>query len=93
MNRRIVAVLACSISIAAAAQVSAQNVRQPRAIASSDVLSQISMFSYLEGPRSDLVDLDSAVRDNTTAEGRARNRRVEIVVSGVPLEAGGARAP
>jgi hypothetical protein len=187
MNRRIVAVLACSISIAAAAQVSAQNVRQPQAIASSHVLSQISTFSYREGPKSDLVfrgtpiaanalgrgeveyedgnarigvkvdDLPApgslgpyttyvlwaltpdgragnvgsiatnndlslrraiAVRDyliaqrvpassidvaglgasrptadNATAERRARNRRVEIVVSGGPLEAGGARAP
>jgi hypothetical protein len=54
MNRPSVAVLSCCISLFATPHAFAQNVTQPQAIASSDVLSQISMFSYREGPKSDL---------------------------------------
>jgi outer membrane protein OmpA-like peptidoglycan-associated protein len=52
MDRLTIAALTGSISIAASTQAFAQNNGQ--AIASSDVLSQISMFSYREGPKSDL---------------------------------------
>ena len=52
MDRLTISVLAGCISLAASTQAVAQNDGQ--AIASSDVLSQISMFSYREGPKSDL---------------------------------------
>ena len=54
MNRPSVAVLSFCIYLVACAQAFAQNVTQSQAIASSDVLSQISMFSYREGRKSDL---------------------------------------
>jgi outer membrane protein OmpA-like peptidoglycan-associated protein len=50
MDRLTISVLAGCISLSASQQAVAQN----DAIASSDVLSQISMFSYREGPKSDL---------------------------------------
>jgi outer membrane protein OmpA-like peptidoglycan-associated protein len=50
MDRLTISVLAGCISLAASQPAVAQN----DAIASSDVLSQISMFSYREGPKSDL---------------------------------------
>lgn len=129
MNPQVVAVFSCCIALAAATPTPAQSARQSPAIASSDVPSQISMFSYLEGPKSDLVFRGApiavpwfrraiAVRDylisqrvpassidvaglcsarpvaaNATADGRARNRRVELVLAGGPLaESGGLRA-
>ena len=53
MNRTVVALLG-TILIAASATGFAQNARRAPAIASSDVLSQISMFSYREGKKSSL---------------------------------------
>ena len=53
MNRLSVVVLSFFVSLVAT-QAIAQNVTQSQAIASSDVLSQISMFSYEEGRKSDL---------------------------------------
>ena len=139
MDRLIIAVLVFGISLAARTPAFAQ-----QAIASSDVLSQISMFSYREGKKSDInfraglrfmveghtdntgtvaanselslrraiavrdylinqgvaasstdvAGLGSSrpVADNATADGRARNRRVEIVVAGGPIETGRAAA-
>jgi outer membrane protein OmpA-like peptidoglycan-associated protein len=54
MNRSTVVALLGSILVAASATGFAQNARQSPAIASSDVLSQISMFSYREGKKSSL---------------------------------------
>jgi len=53
MNRAVVALLG-TILVAASATGFAQNARRAPAIASSDVLSQISMFSYREGKKSSL---------------------------------------
>ena len=49
MERRTLAILCCGISVAASPPALAQ-----QAIASSDVLSQISMFSYREGKKSEI---------------------------------------
>src|SRR5262245_37137587 len=54
MNRPAVAALFSSILIAATAPGFAQNARAPQPIASSDVLSQISIFAYTEGKKSSL---------------------------------------
>ena len=54
MNRPTVVALLGTILIAASATGFAQNARPAPAIASSDVLSQISMFSYREGKKSSL---------------------------------------
>jgi outer membrane protein OmpA-like peptidoglycan-associated protein len=53
MKSRLVALLAISSLIPALGF--AQNVQRSAAIASSDVLSQISMFNYEEGPKSELL--------------------------------------
>ena len=59
----------------------------------------ISVRDYLIGQNVAASTIDVAglgqsrpVADNATAEGRARNRRVEIVVSGGPLAAAGSVA-
>ena len=54
MSRSIVVALLGTILVAAAAPGFAQNARRAPAIASSDVLSQISMFAYREGKKSSL---------------------------------------
>jgi outer membrane protein OmpA-like peptidoglycan-associated protein len=66
----------------------AQGIQQSRAIASSDVLSQISMFNYREGPKSDLLFRGTPVA--ATAEGDARveyqngNASISASVKGLP---------
>jgi outer membrane protein OmpA-like peptidoglycan-associated protein len=55
MNRKTnLAVMVAALTAAVPVTTLAQEVRQTEAIASSDVLSQISMFSYRDGPKSDL---------------------------------------
>ena len=54
MNRTAVAAVFGSILIAVSTPGFAQNARTPQPIASSDVLSQISMFAYTEGKKSSL---------------------------------------
>jgi outer membrane protein OmpA-like peptidoglycan-associated protein len=71
MNRKLIAVLAAGTFIGAAPAVTtAQGVQRGEAIASSDVLSQISMFSYREGPKSDLYFRGTPLA--ATAEGKAK---------------------
>jgi outer membrane protein OmpA-like peptidoglycan-associated protein len=66
----------------------AQSTRQQPAIASSDVLSQISMFSYREGPKSSLIFRGTPIAPN--AEGKADvefddgNARIQVKVDDLP---------
>jgi outer membrane protein OmpA-like peptidoglycan-associated protein len=62
--------LGCLLLGSTSVAVLAQGVQQREAIASSDVLSQISMFSYREGPRSDLLFRGTPIA--ATAEGEAQ---------------------
>jgi len=88
MNRPSVAVLSCWISLAASAPAFAQNVTQSQAIASSDVLSQISMFSYREGRKSKLNFRGTPIAPN--AVGRAEveydngNAEISVRVDDLP---------
>jgi hypothetical protein len=63
MNRKTVLALAASASFGATpTMILGQGVRQTEAIASSDVLSQISMYSYRQGPKSGRVTSRNADR-------------------------------
>jgi outer membrane protein OmpA-like peptidoglycan-associated protein len=83
MNRRIVAVLPGLISLAATAEAFAQ-----QAIASSDVLSQISMFSYEEGPKSELNFRGTPIAANAYGNGEVEydngNARISVEVDELP---------
>jgi outer membrane protein OmpA-like peptidoglycan-associated protein len=59
-----------------------------RAIAVRDYLTSQGVAASA----TDVASLGSSrpIADNTTADGRARNRRVDIVVSGGPIETGAA---
>jgi len=94
MNRRCIVsftaltigALSCALSMVASAQVP-----QRTAIASSDVLSQISMFSYNEGPKSDLLFRGTPLA--ATGEGKASveyekgNAAISAKVSDLPAPA------
>jgi outer membrane protein OmpA-like peptidoglycan-associated protein len=91
MNRPFVAVLSCCISLVASAQAFAQNVSQSQAIASSDVLSQISMFSYEEGRKSDLNFRGTPIAANSYGTARVEyengNARISAEVDELPKPA------
>ena len=71
MNRKTIVALAVAATFSAApAMIFGQGVQQTEAIASSDVLSQISMFSYKEGPKSDLLFRGTPIA--ATAQGKAQ---------------------
>ena len=86
MERLTLAVLAGCMSLAASTQVLAQNNGQ--AIASSDVLSQISMFSYREGKKSDLnfrgTPIAANAYGNATVEYEGGNSRISAEVERLP---------
>ena len=73
MERLTISVFACCISLAASTQSIAQNAGQ--AIASSDVLSQISMFSYREGPKSDLNFRGTPIAANAFGTPKSSTKR------------------
>jgi outer membrane protein OmpA-like peptidoglycan-associated protein len=71
MNRKTMISLAVAASFGAGpAMTLAQGVQRTEAIASSDVLSQISMYSYREGPKSDLFFRGTPIA--ATAQGKAQ---------------------
>jgi len=89
MNRKTILALAISASFAVAPpMIFAQQVQQTEAIASSDVLSQISMFSYREGPKSDLLFRGTPLA--ATAQGKAQveyehdNAHIKAKVENLP---------
>ena len=89
MNRKTILALAVSASFGAAPpMLFAQRVQQTEAIASSDVLSQISMFSYREGPKSDLLFRGTPIA--ATAQGKAQveyendNAHIKAKVENLP---------
>lgn len=92
MNRTIIRVLVAAAVLGVAPAVSlAQGVEQGRAIASSDVLSQISMFSYRESARSDLFFRGTPVAANATGQARVRyrngNAQIDAAVKDLPQPA------
>ena len=70
MNRKIFVALGAYALVGTTSVTLAQSPQQAPAIASSDVLSQISMFSYREGPKSELFLRSTPIAE--TAEGKAR---------------------
>jgi outer membrane protein OmpA-like peptidoglycan-associated protein len=79
----VAAIWLCSIGVA-----SAQPERTSPAIASSDVLSQISMFSYEDGPKSDLFFRGTPIAANASGEVEVEyqdgNARIAAKVAGLP---------
>ena len=89
MNRKTMVALAVLAALGAApAALFAQGVQQTEAIASSDVLSQISMYSYREGPKSDLLFRATPIA--ATAQGKAQvefqngNAQIKAEVENLP---------
>ena len=81
MKRTMIALfVAAALSGGTATQILAQGVERSEAIASSDTLSQISMYSYKDGPKSDLLLRGTPLA--ATAEGQVRveyqNNNAEI---------------
>jgi outer membrane protein OmpA-like peptidoglycan-associated protein len=91
MNRRMTFVIAASLIAVAPGAAFAQRVEHTEAIASSDVLSQISMFSYREDRKSDLFFRGTPIA--ALAEGTARveyedgNAQISAKVEDLPAPA------
>jgi outer membrane protein OmpA-like peptidoglycan-associated protein len=89
MYRKTMVALAVSAVLAATSTaIFAQGVQQSEAIASSDVLSQISMYSFREGPKSDLLFRATPIA--ATAQGKAQveyqngNAQIKAEVENLP---------
>jgi outer membrane protein OmpA-like peptidoglycan-associated protein len=95
MNRLLVAVLSSSVFLVTSAEAFAQDVTQSQAIASSDVLSQISMFSYREGRKSDLQFRGTPIAPNAfgTAKVEYENGNASIAVKVDELPQPGSLGP
>jgi outer membrane protein OmpA-like peptidoglycan-associated protein len=92
MKRTTIALfVAAALSGATATQILAQGVERSEAIASSDALSQISMYSYRDGPKSDLFLRGTPLA--ATAEGRVQveyqndNAKISAEVQDLPAPA------
>jgi outer membrane protein OmpA-like peptidoglycan-associated protein len=81
----LVSVLVCSVLAASA---SAQDIRRSAAIAGSDVLSQISLFTYSQGSKSDLAFRGTPRAPNASGEAEVEyedgNARISAKVEGLP---------
>ena len=90
MKRSLLAlVTACTLGgVALPTPAAAQATRQSQAIASSDVLSQISMFNYRAGPKSDLVFRGTPIAPNAEGEAQVEyqdgNARIKASVDELP---------
>ena len=95
MNRPIVVALLGTILIAASASGFAQNAGRAPVIASSDVLSQISMFSYREGKKSSLNFRGTPIAANASGEATVKygDGNAEISASFDDLPAPGTLGP
>lgn len=95
MNRPTVVVLLGIILIAASAVGFAQNARRAPVISSSDVLSQISMFSYREGKKSSLNFRGTPIAANASGEATVKygDGNAEISASFDDLPAPGTLGP
>jgi outer membrane protein OmpA-like peptidoglycan-associated protein len=89
MKRTMIALcVAAALSGSAATQVFAQGVERSEAIASSDALSQISMYSYRDGPKSDLflrgTPLAAAAEGKVRVEYQNDNAQISAEVQDLP---------
>jgi outer membrane protein OmpA-like peptidoglycan-associated protein len=88
MNRTAILAVACGAISATPEATLAQAVQQSEAIASSDVLSQISMFSYRDGPKSDLFLRGTPIAANAHGSVRVEyqdgNARISANVEKLP---------
>jgi outer membrane protein OmpA-like peptidoglycan-associated protein len=89
MNRTMIALcVAAALSGSMAAQVFAQGVEASEAIASSAALSQISMYSYRDGPKSDLflrgTPLAATAEGNVRVEYQNNNAQILAAVRDMP---------
>ena len=89
MKRTMIALcVAAALSGSAATQLFAQGVERSEAIASSDALSQISMYSYRDGPKSDLflrgTPLASTAEGKVQVEYQNDNAQISAEVQDLP---------
>jgi outer membrane protein OmpA-like peptidoglycan-associated protein len=89
MNRSlIVLIVGISFGAAAVPPILAQGVQRSEAIASSDILSQISMFNYREGPKSDVIFRPTPIATNGEGEAEVEyedgNARISVKVDNLP---------
>jgi outer membrane protein OmpA-like peptidoglycan-associated protein len=92
MKRTMIALcVAAALSGATATQLFAQGVERSEAIASSDALSQISMFSYRDGPKSDLLfrgtPLAAVAEGKVQVEYQNDNAQISAEVQDLPKPA------
>jgi outer membrane protein OmpA-like peptidoglycan-associated protein len=92
MNTRTInAVAAWAVFAVMPAVATAQGSEQGQAIASSDVLSQISMFNYREGPKSDLYFRGTPIAATAEGEGKVEyqdgNAQISANVKNLPAPA------
>ena len=92
MKRTMIALcVAAALSGATTTQLFAQGVERSEAIASSDALSQISMYSYRDGPKSDLLfrgtPLAATAQGKVQVEYQNNNAQISAEVQDLPKPA------